>query len=102
MLNKNFYRTLGLANQAKKVSFGDKVLESIRNHSAKLVIMASDTAGNSRKKITDKCAFYNVELVEVDDSSLLSEVFNKNVVKIVSVNDAGFVSSLKKYIEGGK
>ncbi len=96
MVNKAFYQLLGLAFRASKLSFGDSAIESVRNKKSHLVLVTNDISLRSLKKVEDKCKFYNVELLKIDDSSVLKDYLGKNNVKIISVNDIGFVKSLKK------
>lgn len=63
--------TLGLAMRARKVVMGDAVLKSIQNGQACLVILADDCGENQRKKICDKCAFYDVPLMRVESGSMI-------------------------------
>ena len=62
MTNPALLQLLGLAARARKVISGEElVVREIRNGNAKLVLLASDAAHNSSKKIQDKCTYYNVE-----------------------------------------
>lgn len=96
MVSKAFYQLLGLAYRASKLSFGDNAIESIRAHQSHLVLITSDISARSQKKVEEKCRFYDIELMQIDDSQTLGYHLGKNNVKVISVNDIGFVKSLKK------
>lgn len=96
MMNNAFYQLLGLAFRASKLSFGDSAIESVRNKQSHLVLVTSDISMRSLKKVEDKCKFYDVELLKIDDSSMIANYLGKNNVKVISINDIGFVKSLKK------
>ena len=65
---KNQYRrTLGLAKKAGKIIAGTElVINKIRSGGAKnaeyAVFFAEDISAATKKKLTDKCAFYNTPL----------------------------------------
>ena len=55
MNNVQVTQLLGLAARARKVISGEElVVKEIRNGNAKLVLLASDAAGNSSKKYINK------------------------------------------------
>jgi ribosomal protein L7Ae-like RNA K-turn-binding protein len=63
MTNKSLSR-LGLAMRAGKLVSGEEtVLKAIRSQEAKLVLLAADAAGNSGKKVADKCNSYGIKLL---------------------------------------
>ena len=56
---------LGMAMRAARSSQGMKqCLNRVQQGKAKLVIAAGDASDNTKKKFRDKCATYNVKLVE--------------------------------------
>lgn len=66
--------TLGLCARAGALIYGtDMICEALRNgvknKTPLLVIEASDTSENTRKKLSDKCKFYKVRLVIIPCSS---------------------------------
>ncbi len=95
MASKAFYQLLGLAYRASKLSFGENAIESVRANQSHLVLITSDISMRSQKKVEEKCNFYHVELLKIDDSQTLACYLGKNNIKVISVNDIGFVKSLK-------
>ena len=57
--------SLGLAMKAGDVVSGEFMTEkAIREGIARLVIVAKDASGNTKKKFADSCHFYHVPYVE--------------------------------------
>ncbi len=86
---------LGLAYRARKLTYGTtNVIKSIRDGSAKLVIIASDTSDNTKKKITDKCKYYDVPFKIEFSSVEISNAIGKRNIMTVSILDSGFKEML--------
>ena len=85
--------TLGLAMRARKVVMGDAVLKSIQNGQACLVILADDCGENQRKKICDKCAFYDVPL-------MIDAAVGEYTRKAAVIIDQGFAKTIQSYMKG--
>lgn len=57
--------TLGLAARARKTVTGtDGVCTALKDGKAFAVVTASDISDNTRKRLSDKCAFYGVTLID--------------------------------------
>jgi ribosomal protein L7Ae-like RNA K-turn-binding protein len=86
---------VGLAYRARKIISGEElVIKDIRNRSAKLVLLAEDGSQNTRKKVMDKCNFYNVPFRIVCDRQRLGNAIGKSERVVVGVNDKGFAAKL--------
>lgn len=86
--------------RARVVTTGtDLILKTVRNHSAQLVLYASDASENTKKQITDKCHFYNVRAIEVEDSVLLSQCIGKSGRMAVAISSEGFAKRLIEKLE---
>lgn len=90
-------KLLGLATRARKVVIGeDFSVKTIQKQQAKLVFLASDAGVNTTKKITDKCKFYEVTLINKFNTDEISlAVGNKNR-KVVTITDVGFANKMKE------
>ena len=75
---------LGLAARARKLAMGDSVMKSIQNKRARLVIISVDTGDNMRKKIIDKCIYYQIPYVFIESSEVLSNAVGANNRKMVA------------------
>lgn len=84
---------LGLARRARKCATGDDVIKSIQRKRAKLVIIAQDCGENMRKKLIDKCTFYNVPY-EFLDADILNIALGTANRKSVAILDEGFAQKL--------
>ena len=103
---KNILGVIGLCRGAGKAVVGvPMICELLKKRSLKksvsdeigiIVVEASDTSENTHKKITDKCAYYNVKHVRLSaDCLTLGRAVGKGgAVGAVAINDAGFCRAL--------
>ncbi|MGM9947466.1 L7Ae/L30e/S12e/Gadd45 family ribosomal protein [Floccifex sp.] len=87
-----------LAFRARKVSFGSFLIPSIQNKEAKLVIYSSGCGENRKKKLKDKCAFYQIKCIELDEI-LFNQITQKNLQSF-SIVDSGFANSILSEMKG--
>ena len=87
-----------LAFRAGKVMKGDSLLPSIQKSQAKLVIVSSDCGQNRKKKIQDKCTFYNVPF-EIVEPPILDDVSYKKMTAIAII-DNGFAKAIIEKMKG--
>ena len=99
-MKNNYLNILGLAYRAGKCSLGeDAILRDVRGEKAKLVLLANDIGPQTRKKLTDKCKFYEVPLVIVEeDRELLSNAIGKSHRVAIAILDAGFAKKIKSLL----
>ncbi len=81
--------TVGLARKAGKVTVGtEMVCDDIRKKKAFLVLYASDVSGNTEKKITDCCRFYEVPCSQCDASKeTLGGAIGKSFAACIGITD---------------
>ena len=98
---KNLLSTIGLCRAAGKVVIGtDMICEAIAKKrrlvgmseselSGVLVIEASDTSQYTHKKLTDKCEYYKVARVRLEnaDCEKLGKAVGKSAVAAVAIMD---------------
>ena len=66
-----FYSLLGIAMRAGALTFGqDGVLKAISSGAARMVLLDSGASDNTKKKISDSCRYYGVELFETAQGRL--------------------------------
>lgn len=93
---------LGLAKRAGRITSGaDMVEDAVRQGKAKLVIIASDAAKNSRKSISDCCGYYNVKILEYSDKEQLARAIGTDIAVAVAVNDEGLAKAIEAKITDG-
>ena len=85
-------QTLGIAYRAKKLVFGEDVLNNLS--SIKLMIIASDISEKSRIRFEKKCNSYNIDILDSYTSEQLSNALGKNVIKVIGITDEGFKKSI--------
>ena len=99
---KKLLSLLGIAKKAGKVISGtDMAVESIRSgkkSSVKLLLIASDASANTRKRINNTSAYYNVPLIVTDaDKSELSKLTGHgSELSVIGITDDGFAQAMLK------
>ena len=100
MIQQQWMSLLGLANRARKLISGEElVVKEIRSGKAKLVILAEDASKNTEKKLSDKCAYYQVPLKRVENRFLLGQAIGKEARVVVAVLDEGFAQKLRTLLD---
>lgn len=64
------------------------------------VILADDCGENQRKKICDKCAFYDVPLMRVESGSMIDAAVGEYNRKAAVIIDQGFAKTIQSYMKG--
>lgn len=94
MTNKLF-GLIGLAKRAGKVISGaDAVIDSVRSGKAFVVICAGDSSEATKKKLADKCAFYNAKVICVSSGEALGNAIGKNLCAALSIVDKNFADGI--------
>ncbi len=94
------FNLIGLATRARKIISGEELMDAIRKKKVSLVILASDASENTRKRYSDKCSFYGIDLITVDDSFKLNQAIGKANRMAIGINDEGFKNSIMKCWKG--
>ncbi|AMW98528.1 YlxQ family RNA-binding protein [Rummeliibacillus sp. G93] len=90
---------LGIAASARKVVTGEEqVVKEVRNQQAKLVILSTDASKNTRKKLTDKCHSFHVELHEFSTRDVLGHALGREARVSVAIMDSGFARKLSQLL----
>ncbi|OZU90281.1 50S ribosomal protein L7ae [Virgibacillus indicus] len=98
-MKNNYLNMIGLAYKAGKCSLGeDAIVRDIQQKKAKLVLLASDTGVQTKKKLTDKCKFYKVPFLVADDRETLSQAIGKSQRVAIAILDAGFADKIKSLL----
>ena len=77
----------------------DMANEAIKEHKARLVIIASDASGNTRDNISNKTTFYKVPLCFYGTKETIGHAIGKADRSCVAVLDRGFADSIRKLVE---
>lgn len=90
---------LGLVLRARKYAVGEIILKEMRENHVKLLLLSAEIGDNNRKKYIDKCSFYHVPYVFVDEL-ILNEVLGNRNWKAIAVLDGGFAQKLQACLKG--
>lgn len=101
MQNAKCLSLLSMARRAGKLLFGeDACLQSIRNHSARLIMMDGQISENTEKRFVNACMHHNVPLWRFDRDSLdVAQAVGRGQNKAISLIDPGFYRRLREYEE---
>lgn len=94
------YNLIGLAMRARKIVSGEELIDAIRKHKVSLVIVCDDASDNTKKRYSDKCKFYNIDLIYVDSSIRLNKAIGKVNRMAIGIQDEGFKNSIMKCWKG--
>ena len=89
---------LGLCRRAGKLLIGeDGVSGAARSGQAVLLMVASDTADNTRKHAGNLSRWYGIPLIALPwDKDTLGELLDKRVCAILALTDKGLAAALQK------
>jgi len=100
-MNKQSWSSLlGLMQRARQLITGEElVIKAIQNKKAHLVIIAADASDNTMKKVTDKCSFYSIPFVVLEDRFIIGQAIGKAERVTVAILDKGFATKFRSMIE---
>ncbi|WP_067730012.1 L7Ae/L30e/S12e/Gadd45 family ribosomal protein [Oceanobacillus damuensis] len=98
-MKNNYLNIVGLAYRAGKCSVGEEtIVKDIRAKRAKLVLLASDIGPQTKKKLMDKCKYYEVPFLIADDRETISHAIGKSHRVAIAILDAGFAAKIKSLL----
>ena len=93
---------LGLAARAGKLIYGTPMTCDALKDRKKIyyVFRAKGCSENTRKRLTDRCKYYEVPLidVELDVSELAHKLGKSGELAVVALTDASFAEGIKKLL----
>ena len=90
---------LGLATRSRNVVSGGFATEAaVKGGTAALVIIAEDASGNTRKKYSNMCGFYEVPCAFHGTKAVLGHSMGKEERSVLAVTDEGFADSIRKHL----
>ncbi|MGC6767074.1 YlxQ-related RNA-binding protein [Enterococcus sp. LJL128] len=100
MNKEKILNLLGLAMRAGKLITGEELtVKDIQRSKTKLVFVASDASENTKKKIKDKCSYYNISWNDDLQQAELSHAIGRKRM-VVGINDLGFANKFKELMKG--
>ncbi|WP_156289101.1 YlxQ family RNA-binding protein [Oceanobacillus salinisoli] len=98
-MKNSYLNMIGLAYRARKVSLGEEtIIKDIQRNKAKLILLANDIGPQTKKKLTDKCKFYHVPFIIVDDRETLSNAIGKSQRVAIAILDTGFANKIQSLL----
>jgi ribosomal protein L7Ae-like RNA K-turn-binding protein len=98
MIKEDISKYLGLMRRSGNLITGQElVLGAIRSQKAKVVLVTEDIGETSKKKIIDKCHFYEVPFVILGTKEDLSKAIGQERSVVATANN-GFSKGLLKKI----
>lgn len=92
---------LGLCLRARACSYGfDNAVKMLQKNKSFLVFILSDASDATKKRMMDKCNYYNVECIVMDLRETYRKLNIKESVKIISINDLNFKKLMDKRLKG--
>jgi ribosomal protein L7Ae-like RNA K-turn-binding protein len=96
MKRKAILNLIGLAGRARfTVSGSEQVINSIRNQEIKLVIIATDASEATKKLLSDKCNFYQIDYIYFASADELGNSIGKEHRIAIGIKDAGIAKKIK-------
>lgn len=94
------FSLLGLATKAGRIASGEFMTEkTVKEGSARLVIVGTDASANTKKNFRNMCEFYGVPYFEYGTKEELGHAMGKEMRASLAVTDDGFAKSMKKHLE---
>ncbi len=88
------YSLIGLAYKANKVLYGVKAMDAIKKRKCYLVVLSDDASDNTKKKVNDKCAYYQIPVKSNVSKEQLSKSIGKDNIVMVAICEEGFAKSI--------
>lgn len=88
--NWKFY--VQIAIKSGKFAYGSRLIPSIQSNEAHLVLIGENCGNNRKKKLIDKCTFYNIPYQMVEDAALQS--LSHIAFNSVAILDKGLAKSI--------
>ena len=69
------------------VSYGETLIEDIRKNKVFTVIISTDMGETSKKKIVDKCTFYQIPYFTILDKVNIKQKHKDTIIEVLSMNN---------------
>lgn len=88
---------ISLAQKAGKVKAGEYLTEkALKEGTAYLVIIASDTSEKSKARITRSCKYFGCDVLVYGTKETLGHFTGHKDKSVICITDEGFANALKK------
>lgn len=97
---KKILSLIGLAMKAGKIKSGEfSVEKAVKTGLAYLVIVSESASGNTRKKFSNMCSYYEVPLYILATKEELGAAIGKEYRASLAVLDENFANAIAKALE---
>ena len=94
------YSLLGLCQKAGKIVSGEVACEaSIKNKTAKLLLLAEDASENTKKKFQNSSAYYHIPICVLGNKERIGVALGKESRAILAITEEGFAKSILQKIK---
>ncbi|MBU9714512.1 YlxQ family RNA-binding protein [Evansella tamaricis] len=100
MTNSQWLNMLGLVYRARKMVTGEElVVKAIQKNHVSLVLISEDASDNTKKKVLNKCDYYNIPCFVKGDRTSLGRAIGKSERVVLGIEDSGFAAKIRSLIE---
>lgn len=97
--NQKILANISLAQKAHAVASGEFATEkAVKEQKAFLVIVATDSSNNTKKKFKNMCHFYKVPYIEISNKEELGHYIGKEFRASLAICNQGFSKSIQQKI----
>ena len=82
------------------IIYGENLIEDIRKNKVYTVIISTDMGETSKKKIIDKCTFYQVPYFIILDKKSLSKAVGKENISSIGIKSIGGAKKIETMLKG--
>lgn len=94
------FRLLGLAQRARKIVSGEEfVIAEIKKKSVQLVLLSADAGEQTKKKVLDKCNYYQIPINVIADRKTLGHAIGKVERVVIGIMDKGFAEKMTELLD---
>lgn len=97
-MSQNYYQFLGLIYKAKKLAFGENVVQLIKKRKTYLVILTENISIKQQQYYQDLAMRNNIEIKVYGQTEKLSHAISIKNCKVIAVTDFNFTAKLKSLI----
>ncbi|WP_339063242.1 YlxQ family RNA-binding protein [Tepidibacillus marianensis] len=91
---------IGLAARARKTITGEElVVKAIQDQRVHFVLLSTDASENMKKKITNKCEYYEIPYRILYSRDQLGLAIGKDSRVVIGITDFGFSKRLQELME---
>ncbi|MGB4984520.1 MAG: 50S ribosomal protein L7ae [Erysipelotrichaceae bacterium] len=80
---------------SKCVISGEVLFKSFKSKKIYLILIADNVGPNNRKKLLDKCAFYQIDYLIVDNFDEVVKELSLNNRKFIGITNKGLADKIK-------